>query len=180
MMTMGGVVSQTRCSPNPPAPAPALYQLLLRALVRLDRYLRAPLEHELAREPQLRESRRRFLDGDQLTLADCGLLPKLHIVDVSAGRVRKGAGRGAAGRALEEALTPPTPLVRRLCARTSARRPSPRSCVASAATWTARCRRRSSSTLVLTVPRSWRPTGPLSNPVSDPASASPSHSSAAP
>lgn len=97
-MTMGGVVSQTGCSPNPPAPAPALYQLLLRALVRLDRYLRAPLEHELAREPQLRESRRRFLDGDQLTLADCGLLPKLHIVDVSAGRVRKGVWGGGRAR----------------------------------------------------------------------------------
>lgn len=67
----------------------ALYQLLLRALVRLDRYLRAPLEHELAREPQLRESRRRFLDGDQLTLADCGLLPKLHIVDTVCAHFRQ-------------------------------------------------------------------------------------------
>lgn len=72
------------------SPPPALYQLLLRALARLDSYLRAPLEHELAREPQLRESRRRFLDGDQLTLADCGLLPKLHIVDVSAGCGARG------------------------------------------------------------------------------------------
>lgn len=70
--------------------------MLLRALARLDRYLRAPLEHELALEPQLCESRRRFLDGDQLTLADCGLLPKLHIVDVSTGRAWEGAdGRGA-------------------------------------------------------------------------------------
>lgn len=90
--TVGGAASQTRSSPNPSAPTPARYQLLLRALARLDRYLRAPLEHELAREPQLRESRRRFLDGDQLTLADCGLLPKLHIVDVSAGRARESAG----------------------------------------------------------------------------------------
>jgi glutathione S-transferase len=69
------------------SPLPALYQQLLRALARLDSYLRAPLEHELAQEPQLRESRRRFLDGDQFTLADCGLLPKLHIVDVSTGLV---------------------------------------------------------------------------------------------
>ncbi|XP_010132980.1 PREDICTED: LOW QUALITY PROTEIN: chloride intracellular channel protein 3-like, partial [Buceros rhinoceros silvestris] len=30
----------------------------------------------------LRTSRRRFLDGDQLTLADCNLLPKLNIVQV--------------------------------------------------------------------------------------------------
>lgn len=80
---VGPVAPQDGPSLHPPPPA--LYQLLLRTLARLDSYLRAPLEHELAREPQLRESRRRFLDGDQLTLADCGLLPKLHIVDVSAG-----------------------------------------------------------------------------------------------
>uniref|UniRef100_A0A2R9C748 Chloride intracellular channel protein n=1 Tax=Pan paniscus TaxID=9597 RepID=A0A2R9C748_PANPA len=62
---------------NPvPAQDEALYQQLLRALARLDSYLRAPLEHELAGEPQLRESRRRFLDGDRLTLADCSLLPQ--------------------------------------------------------------------------------------------------------
>ncbi|XP_047687215.1 chloride intracellular channel protein 3 isoform X3 [Prionailurus viverrinus] len=55
---------------------------------RLDSYLRAPLEHELVREPQLGESRRRFLDGDQLTLADCRLLPKLHIVDTVCAHFR--------------------------------------------------------------------------------------------
>lgn len=77
-----------------PHPTPAaLYQLLLRALTRLDGYLRRPLEHELAQEPQLQESRRRFLDGDQLTLADCSLLPKLYIMDVSATR---GTGVGGA------------------------------------------------------------------------------------
>lgn len=146
------------------APPPALYQLLLRALARLDSYLRAPLEHERAREPQLRESRRRFLDGDQLTLADCGLLPKLHIVDVSAGWAR-----GPVGRALAEALTVPAPLARRRCARTSARRPSPPSCAASATTWREHCRRRSSSTRVLTAPRSWRPTGLPCTPASAPA-----------
>uniref|UniRef100_A0A8B9FKK7 Chloride intracellular channel protein 3 n=1 Tax=Amazona collaria TaxID=241587 RepID=A0A8B9FKK7_9PSIT len=58
---------------------------LLRALLNLDEFLSAPLEHELAHEPHLRASRRRFLDGDQLTLADCNLLPKLNIVQVSAG-----------------------------------------------------------------------------------------------
>ncbi|XP_066111762.1 chloride intracellular channel protein 3 [Saccopteryx bilineata] len=72
-----------------PAQDDALYQLLLRALARLDSYLRAPLEHELAQEPQLPESRRRFLDGDQLTLADCGLLPKLHIVDTVCAYFRQ-------------------------------------------------------------------------------------------
>ncbi|KAM4877860.1 chloride intracellular channel protein 3 [Thomomys bottae] len=75
---------------NPvPAQDNALYQQLLRALSRLDSYLRTPLEHELAREPQLRESRRRFLDGDQFTLADCGLLPKLHIVDTVCAHFRQ-------------------------------------------------------------------------------------------
>ncbi|XP_066896361.1 chloride intracellular channel protein 3 [Kogia breviceps] len=66
---------------NPvPALDDALYQHPLRALAKVDSYLRAPLEHELAREPQLRESRHRFADGEQR-----GLLPKLHIVNVSAG-----------------------------------------------------------------------------------------------
>lgn len=84
----GGRASWARSSPR--RPPLALYQQLLRALARLDSYLRAPLEHELALEPQLRESRRRFLDGDRLTLADCSLLPKLHIVDVSAEGGRAG------------------------------------------------------------------------------------------
>ncbi|XP_061290207.1 chloride intracellular channel protein 3 isoform X1 [Bos javanicus] len=75
---------------NPvPAQDDALYQQLLRALAKLDSYLRAPLEHELGREPQLRESRRRFLDGDQLTLADCGLLPKLHVVNTVCAHFRQ-------------------------------------------------------------------------------------------
>ncbi|XP_032117727.1 chloride intracellular channel protein 3 isoform X1 [Sapajus apella] len=78
---LGGVLTA-------PPPA-ALYQQLLRALARLDSYLRAPLEHELALEPQLRESRRRFLDGDRLTLADCSLLPKLNIVDTVCAHFRQ-------------------------------------------------------------------------------------------
>lgn len=63
----------------------ALQRSLLRALLKLDEYLSAPLEYELACEPHLRTSQRRFLDGDQLTLADCNLLPKLNIVQVSTG-----------------------------------------------------------------------------------------------
>lgn len=63
----------------------ALQRSLLRALLKLDEYLSAPLEYELACEPHLRISQRRFLDGDQLTLADCNLLPKLNIVQVSTG-----------------------------------------------------------------------------------------------
>ncbi|KFV67336.1 Chloride intracellular channel protein 3, partial [Dryobates pubescens] len=60
----------------------ALQRSLLRALLKLDEYLSAPLEHELAQDPHLRASHRRFLDGDRLTLADCNLLPKLNIVQV--------------------------------------------------------------------------------------------------
>ncbi|XP_053413285.1 chloride intracellular channel protein 3 [Nycticebus coucang] len=75
---------------NPmPAQDDALYQQLLRALARLDRYLRQPLEHELEQEPQLCESRRRFLDGNQLSLADCSLLPKLHIVNTVCTHFRQ-------------------------------------------------------------------------------------------
>ncbi|NXF94342.1 CLIC3 protein, partial [Eubucco bourcierii] len=68
---------------NPvPAQDEALQRSLLRALMKLDEYLSAPLEHELAQDPHLRASHRHFLDGDQLTLADCNLLPKLNIVQV--------------------------------------------------------------------------------------------------
>ncbi|NXX80282.1 CLIC3 protein, partial [Urocolius indicus] len=75
---------------NPvPAQDEALQRNLLRALLKLDEYLSAPLQHELAQDPQLRTSRRRFLDGDQLTLADCNLLPKLNIVQVVCQRLRR-------------------------------------------------------------------------------------------
>ncbi|XP_075295677.1 chloride intracellular channel protein 3 [Opisthocomus hoazin] len=75
---------------NPvPAQDEALRQSLLRALLKLDAYLSAPLPHELARDPQLRASRRRFLDGDRLTLADCNLLPKLNIVQVVCQHYRR-------------------------------------------------------------------------------------------
>ncbi|KAM6431089.1 chloride intracellular channel protein 3 [Liasis olivaceus] len=68
---------------NPtPAQDEALRRGLLKALQRLDKYLNTPLDYELARDPQLAVSRRRFLDGDQMTLADCNLLPKLNIVNV--------------------------------------------------------------------------------------------------
>lgn len=101
------VLARTVRPPPDLCTTPALYQQLLRALARLDSYLRAPLEHELAREPQLQESRRRFLDGDQLTLADCGLLPKLHIVDVSAGRGGRRVGWGCGvGRGPDQPRSP--------------------------------------------------------------------------
>ncbi|KFO54739.1 Chloride intracellular channel protein 3, partial [Corvus brachyrhynchos] len=66
-----------------------LQRSLLRALLKLDEYLSSPLEHELARDPHLRASQRRFLDGDHLTLADCNLLPKLNIVQVVCQHYRR-------------------------------------------------------------------------------------------
>ncbi|NXN74094.1 CLIC3 protein, partial [Himantopus himantopus] len=75
---------------NPvPAQDEALQRSLLRALLKLDEYLSTPLEYELAHDPHLRASRRRFLDGDQLTLADCNLLPKLNIVQVVCQHYRR-------------------------------------------------------------------------------------------
>uniref|UniRef100_A0A8C6WIT4 Chloride intracellular channel 3 n=1 Tax=Neogobius melanostomus TaxID=47308 RepID=A0A8C6WIT4_9GOBI len=51
-----------------------LEKKFLRSLTRLDQYLSSPLDTET--------NQRAFLDGDTLTLADCNLLPKLHIVRV--------------------------------------------------------------------------------------------------
>ncbi|XP_029629875.1 chloride intracellular channel protein 5 isoform X2 [Salmo trutta] len=63
---------------------------LLKALKKLDDYLASPLPEEIDADSmeEERESTRRFLDGDDLTLADCNLLPKLHIVKVVAKKYR--------------------------------------------------------------------------------------------
>ncbi|CAL1569944.1 unnamed protein product [Knipowitschia caucasica] len=60
----------------------------LRSLAKLDKYLLTPLPHELDENPCLITSRRSFLDGDELTLADCNLLPKLNIVKVVSKKYR--------------------------------------------------------------------------------------------
>ncbi|KAJ0015434.1 hypothetical protein NQD34_009054 [Periophthalmus magnuspinnatus] len=60
----------------------------LRSLAKLDTYLLTPLEHELDQNPNLTESKRLFLDGNELTLADCNLLPKLNIVKVVSKKYR--------------------------------------------------------------------------------------------
>lgn len=60
----------------------ALLHALLKAFRKLDQFLNTPLDYERVRDPDLVISRRRFLDGDQMTLADCNLLPKLNIVNV--------------------------------------------------------------------------------------------------
>ncbi|XP_075761255.1 chloride intracellular channel protein 3 [Pelodiscus sinensis] len=75
---------------NPqPAQDEALQRNLLKALLKLDRYLCTPLEHELGRDPGLTLSPRRFLDGDQLTLPDCSLLPKLNIIQLVCQHYRQ-------------------------------------------------------------------------------------------
>ncbi|XP_059409465.1 probable serine/threonine-protein kinase kinX isoform X2 [Carassius carassius] len=62
-----------------------LEKALLRSLKRLDEYLQTPLAEEIDassvdEDPGV--STRSFLDGPDLTLADCNLLPKLHIIKV--------------------------------------------------------------------------------------------------
>uniref|UniRef100_A0A3B3HI66 Chloride intracellular channel protein n=1 Tax=Oryzias latipes TaxID=8090 RepID=A0A3B3HI66_ORYLA len=51
-------------------------------LQKLDEYLRTPLPDEIDHNSieDVKVSGRKFLDGDEMTLADCNLLPKLHIV----------------------------------------------------------------------------------------------------
>lgn len=66
-----------------------LQKNLLKALLMLDRYLLKPLEHEVCAHPGITVSRRKFLDGDELTLPDCSLLPKLHIVNTVCKFYRK-------------------------------------------------------------------------------------------
>ncbi|KPP62911.1 chloride intracellular channel protein 1-like [Scleropages formosus] len=57
---------------------------LLKALKKLDDYLGTPLPEEIDENSaeEVATSSRPFLDGQDLTLADCNLLPKLHIVKV--------------------------------------------------------------------------------------------------
>lgn len=59
---------------------------LLKALKKLDDYLCSPLPDEIDENSadEVTSSSRPFLDGQDLTLADCNLLPKLHIVKVIA------------------------------------------------------------------------------------------------
>ncbi len=61
-----------------------LEKALLKSLRRLDDFLRTPLPEEIDADASgdLPESSRSFLDGSDLTLADCNLLPKLHILKV--------------------------------------------------------------------------------------------------
>ncbi|XP_073405080.1 chloride intracellular channel protein 1 isoform X2 [Dendrobates tinctorius] len=75
-------------------PNPCLNQTLekglLKALQILDNYLNTPLPEEIDENSAEDEtvSHRKFLDGDELTLSDCNLLPKLHIVQVVCEKYR--------------------------------------------------------------------------------------------
>ncbi|KAJ8378798.1 hypothetical protein AAFF_G00236150 [Aldrovandia affinis] len=64
---------------------------LAKALKKLDAYLSTPLPEEIDADSMEEEksSARKFLDGNDLTLADCNLLPKLHIVKIVAKKYRK-------------------------------------------------------------------------------------------
>ncbi|KYO22807.1 chloride intracellular channel protein 6 isoform X1 [Alligator mississippiensis] len=67
-----------------------LEKSLLKALKKLDNYLNTPLPDEIDAysTDNVTVSSRKFLDGDELTLADCNLLPKLHIIKVVAKKYR--------------------------------------------------------------------------------------------
>ncbi|XP_069879709.1 chloride intracellular channel protein 5 isoform X1 [Dipodomys merriami] len=69
----------------------ALERGLTKALKKLDDYLNTPLPEEIDASTcgdEDKGSRRKFLDGDELTLADCNLLPKLHVVKIVAKKYR--------------------------------------------------------------------------------------------
>ncbi|KAM4794858.1 chloride intracellular channel protein 6 [Rhinophrynus dorsalis] len=63
---------------------------LLKSLKRLNDFLNSPLPEEIDAYSieDITVSNRRFLDGNELTLADCNLLPKLHIIKVAAKKFR--------------------------------------------------------------------------------------------
>lgn len=73
---------------------PDFEKALLREFQRLDVYLNTPLPEEIDQDSveDITISRRKFLDGDHLTLADCNLLPKLHIIKVMAPAPRAVVG----------------------------------------------------------------------------------------
>ncbi|XP_016296226.1 chloride intracellular channel protein 5a [Sinocyclocheilus anshuiensis] len=74
---------------NPRANA-SLEKGLLKALKKLDNFLNSLLPDEIDADSTEEEkcSNRKYLDGNELTLADCNLLPKLHIVKVVSKKYR--------------------------------------------------------------------------------------------
>ncbi|GCC36488.1 hypothetical protein chiPu_0014982 [Chiloscyllium punctatum] len=68
----------------------SLEKALLKSLKKLDDYLNTPLPQEIDANSTEEDicSNRKYLDGDYLTLADCNLLPKLHIIKIVAMKYR--------------------------------------------------------------------------------------------
>ncbi|KAG8144494.1 hypothetical protein E2320_012998, partial [Naja naja] len=62
----------------------------MKEFQRLDDYLRNPLPEEIDQNcvEDLLVSKRKFLDGNRMTLADCNLLPKLNIIKIAAKKYR--------------------------------------------------------------------------------------------
>ncbi|XP_072218475.1 chloride intracellular channel protein 5b [Leuresthes tenuis] len=75
---------------NKPEANDGLKTGLTKALKKLDDYLNSPLPDEIDANSREEEkgSTRSFLDGNKLSLADCNLLPKLHIVKIVAKKYR--------------------------------------------------------------------------------------------
>ncbi|XP_010863547.1 chloride intracellular channel protein 2 [Esox lucius] len=71
---------------NSPANNTFHEKALLREFKRLDLYLNSPLPEEIDHNSRetITISNRKFLDGNHLTLADCNLLPKLHVIKIAA------------------------------------------------------------------------------------------------
>nr|XP_056715445.1 chloride intracellular channel protein 2 [Euleptes europaea] len=67
-----------------------LEKALLREFQRLDDYLNTPVPEEIDQDSteEVLVSRRKFLDGDRMTLADCNLLPKLNVIKIAAKKYR--------------------------------------------------------------------------------------------
>lgn len=62
------------------------------ALRKFDQYMNEPLDDEIDQnddsdEPQV--SRRKFIDGDHMTIADCNMLPKLNMIRVAGKELLK-------------------------------------------------------------------------------------------
>ncbi|XP_027005845.2 chloride intracellular channel protein 5b [Tachysurus fulvidraco] len=76
-------------NPRPEANG-GLEKNVTKAIKKLDEYLNSPLPEEIDADSMedVKSSNRNFLDGNELTLADCNLLPKLHIVKVVAKKYR--------------------------------------------------------------------------------------------
>lgn len=89
----------------------------LASLLKLNAFLETPHPQELELDPNQCVSSRRYLDGDELTLADCNLLPKLNIVKVSPSSTSFGPNHHHHKRKISRDLTHPLLPIHRWCLR---------------------------------------------------------------